>query len=86
MKRNAEEIKLVKDWLRFAEENLLLAHSGMGEDFSPYYAKYRTGCKAERAFFAEVYTFMRTVPGSSDFFLFCTKKGLLRRGNALLHR
>lgn len=35
MKKNADEIKLVKDWLKFAEENLLLAHSGMGEDFSP---------------------------------------------------
>ncbi|MCK4765858.1 MAG: hypothetical protein KAW12_26900 [Candidatus Aminicenantes bacterium] len=37
MTKNAEEIKLVKDWLRFAEENLLLAHSGMGEEFSPYH-------------------------------------------------
>ena len=37
MKRDAEEIKLIKDWLKFAEENLLLAHSGMGEDFSPYH-------------------------------------------------
>jgi HEPN domain-containing protein len=37
MRRNAEEIKLVNDWLSFAEENLLLAHSGMGEDFSPYH-------------------------------------------------
>jgi HEPN domain-containing protein len=37
MKRDAEEINLIKDWLKFAEENLLLAHSGMGEDFSPYH-------------------------------------------------
>jgi HEPN domain-containing protein len=37
MRRDAEEIKLVKDWLRFAEENLLLAHSGMGENFSPFH-------------------------------------------------
>jgi hypothetical protein len=37
MKRNPEEIKLIKDWLSFAEENLLLAHSGMNEEFSPYH-------------------------------------------------
>lgn len=37
MKRDAEEIKLIKDWLKLAEENLLLAHSGMKEDFSPYH-------------------------------------------------
>lgn len=37
MTRDAEEIKLVKDWIRFAEENLLLAHSGMEEDFSPFH-------------------------------------------------
>jgi len=29
MKKNEEEIKLVKDWLRFARENLLFARSGM---------------------------------------------------------
>jgi HEPN domain-containing protein len=37
MKKSAEEILLVKDWLGFAEENLLLAHSGMGEEFAPYH-------------------------------------------------
>ena len=37
MTRDAEEIKLVKDWIRFAGENLLLAHSGMEEDFSPFH-------------------------------------------------
>ena len=36
MKRNEEEIKLVKDWLRFAQENLLLARAGMKEDYGPY--------------------------------------------------
>ncbi len=37
MKKNEEEIKLVKDWLRFARENLLFAHSGMKEDYAPYH-------------------------------------------------
>lgn len=37
MKRNEEEIKLVKDWLRFARENLLFARSGMKEEYSPYH-------------------------------------------------
>lgn len=37
MKENEEEIALVKDWLRFARENLLFAKSGMKEDFSPYH-------------------------------------------------
>ena len=37
MKKNEEEIKLVKDWLRFAKENLLFARTGMKEDFSPYH-------------------------------------------------
>ena len=37
MKKNEEEIKLVKDWLRFARENLLLARSGMKEDYAPYH-------------------------------------------------
>ena len=37
MKKNEEEIKLVKDWLRFAKENLLLAHLGMKEDYAPYH-------------------------------------------------
>jgi HEPN domain-containing protein len=37
MRRSAEETKLVKDWLRFAEENILLARSGMKEEFSPYH-------------------------------------------------
>jgi hypothetical protein len=33
VRRDAEELKLVKDMLRFAEENLLLTHSGIREDF-----------------------------------------------------
>ncbi len=37
MKKNKEEIKLVKDWLRFASENLLFARSGMKEDYAPYH-------------------------------------------------
>ncbi len=37
MKKSAEEIILVKEWLKFAEENLLLAHSGMREEFAPYH-------------------------------------------------
>lgn len=37
MKKNEEEIALVKDWLRFARENLLFAKAGMKEDFSPYH-------------------------------------------------
>jgi len=37
MRKSVEEIKLVKDWLRFAEENMLLARSGMGEEFAPYH-------------------------------------------------
>ena len=37
MTRSKEEIKLVKDWLRFAKENILLARSGMREEFSPYH-------------------------------------------------
>ena len=37
MKKNEEEIKLVKDWLRFARENILFAHSGMKEDYAPYH-------------------------------------------------
>ena len=37
MKKNEEEIKLVKDWLRFARENLLFARSGMKEDYAPYH-------------------------------------------------
>ncbi|MFH1963586.1 MAG: HEPN domain-containing protein [bacterium] len=28
---------MVKDWLKFAKENLLFAHSGMKEDYSPYH-------------------------------------------------
>jgi HEPN domain-containing protein len=37
MKKSTEEIKLVKDWLRFAEENLLFARTGIKEDFAPYH-------------------------------------------------
>ncbi len=37
MKKNKEEIKLVKDWLKFAKENLLFAHSGIKEDYAPYH-------------------------------------------------
>ncbi|MBU1486812.1 HEPN domain-containing protein [bacterium] len=37
MKKNAEEIKLVKDWLGFARENLLFARAGMKEDYAPYH-------------------------------------------------
>ena len=37
MKKNEEETKLVKDWLRFAGENLLVARSGMKEDYAPYH-------------------------------------------------
>lgn len=37
MKKNKEEIKLVKDWLTFAQENFLFAQSGMKEKFSPYH-------------------------------------------------
>lgn len=37
MKKKPEEIKLVKDWLRFAEENLLLACSGIEEEYAPFH-------------------------------------------------
>lgn len=37
MKSKSEEIKLIKNWLEIAEENLLLAHSGIKEDFAPYH-------------------------------------------------
>jgi len=37
MNRNEEEIKLVRDWLRLARENLLFARSGMKEDYAPYH-------------------------------------------------
>ncbi len=37
MKKNEEEIKLVRDWLSFARENLLFARSGMKEDYAPYH-------------------------------------------------
>ena len=37
MKKNKEEIELVEDWLRFAEENLEVAQSVMTEDYSPYH-------------------------------------------------
>jgi len=37
MRKNKEEIKLVKDWLKFARENLLFARSGMKEDYAPYH-------------------------------------------------
>jgi HEPN domain-containing protein len=35
MKKNEEEIKLVKNWLKFARENLLFARSGMKEEYAP---------------------------------------------------
>jgi HEPN domain-containing protein len=37
MKKNKEELKLVQDWLKFARESLLLARSGMEEDYAPYH-------------------------------------------------
>lgn len=37
MTRSNEEIKLVKDWLKFAKENLLFARSGIEEEFSPFH-------------------------------------------------
>lgn len=37
MKKSKEEIKLVRDWLRYSQENLLFARSGMKEDFTPYH-------------------------------------------------
>lgn len=33
MKKNEEEIKLVKDWLSFARKNLSFARSGIKEDY-----------------------------------------------------
>ena len=37
MTKSNEEVKLVKDWLKFARENLLFARSGIKEEFSPYH-------------------------------------------------
>ncbi len=37
MKRSTEEVKLLRDWLTFARENLLFARAGMKEDFAPYH-------------------------------------------------
>ena len=37
MKNNPEKVKLIKNWLSFARENLLFAKAGMKEDFSPYH-------------------------------------------------
>jgi HEPN domain-containing protein len=37
MKENEEKVKLVKDWLKFAKENLLLAKTAIKEDYSPYH-------------------------------------------------
>jgi HEPN domain-containing protein len=37
MKKSDEEIKLVKDWLKFAKENLSFARSGMKEENPPYH-------------------------------------------------
>jgi HEPN domain-containing protein len=37
MTKSDEEIKLVKDWLKFAKENLLFARSGIEEEFSPFH-------------------------------------------------
>ena len=36
--KNPENIKLLKDWLSFARENLLFAKAGMKEDFSPFHS------------------------------------------------
>ncbi|RZB34731.1 MAG: hypothetical protein SRB1_00499 [Desulfobacteraceae bacterium Eth-SRB1] len=35
--KSHENVKLIKDWLSFARENLLFAKAGMKEDFSPYH-------------------------------------------------
>jgi len=35
--KSPENVKLIKDWLSFARENLLFAKAGMKEDFSPYH-------------------------------------------------
>ena len=37
MKSSPERLKLLKEWLAFAKENLLFAQAGMREDFSPYH-------------------------------------------------
>ncbi len=37
MRKSEEEVKHVKDWLKFAQENLRLARSGMREDYAPYH-------------------------------------------------
>jgi len=37
MKRNKEEIQLIKQWLMFAKENLLSAKALIGEDFTPFH-------------------------------------------------
>ena len=37
MRKSKEEIKLVRDWLKFANENLTFARSGMDEDYPPYH-------------------------------------------------
>ncbi len=34
--KNPENIRLIKEWLSFARENILYAKSGMKEEFSPY--------------------------------------------------
>ena len=35
--KKAEKEQLVKDWLKFARENLLFAKAGLTEDFSPFH-------------------------------------------------
>jgi HEPN domain-containing protein len=36
--KSPENLKLIKDWLSLARENLLFARAGMKEDFSPYHS------------------------------------------------
>ena len=38
--RNPEEVKLIKDWLAFAKENLLTAKLIIKEEFSPYHTVF----------------------------------------------
>ena len=42
--KSPETVKLIKDWLSFASENLLFAKAGMNEDFSPYHREDREIC------------------------------------------
>lgn len=36
--KSLENMKLIKNWLSFARENILFAKAGMKEDFSPYHS------------------------------------------------